>query len=250
MIKGWKMAHKQIATRQAILIIADHHVMVTWKRRNKNLYLRVDKEGQACVTAPWTATETFIRKFVAVRADWLNRQKKRQRESLLGHEWQYAEGEGFPLLGEKYILHIELISRAEPCRLALLSGHRLALYVHAGMHRHERAAVMKTGCKELLKRIVREQMPLCEAITGRRASRIDYRLMTSRWGSCNVLTARICLNLALVHYPVRVIRYIIMHELTHLHEPSHNARFHALMDRFCPDWREARQTLRDRAILS
>ena len=248
--EGWKMVYKQIANRQAVLTIADQPVLVTWKRRNKNLYLRVNKDGHACVTAPWAATEAFIRKFVIARVEWLNNQKKKQKESLLNHEWQYVDGERFPLLGHEYILHIETASRNELCRLILSSDRQLILHVHEEMSQCEKAAVMSAGCKELLKRIVREQMPLCEAITGRRASRIDYRYMTSRWGSCNVRTARICLNLALVHYPVSVIRYIIIHELTHLHEPSHNARFHTLMEKFCPEWREARRTLRNETILS
>jgi len=36
----------------------------------------------------------------------------------------------------------------------------------------------------------------------------------------------------------------VVHELCHLLEPSHNARFHALMDRYYPRWREARREAR------
>ena len=50
----------------------------------------------------------------------------------------------------------------------------------------------------------------------------------------------------LVHYDQRCLAYVLTHELCHLHEPSHNARFHALMDRFYPDWRTVRALLNGR----
>ena len=68
--------------------------------------------------------------------------------------------------------------------------------------------------------------------------------MTSRWGSCNVSTARITLSTHLVHHDPRCLTYVIIHELCHLYEPSHNERFHALMDGFCPDWRESSHVAR------
>ncbi len=237
--------------RQAVLTIAGQTITVIWKRRNKNIYLRVGADGRACVTAPWAASEEFIRRFVTARAEWLQRHQKQSRESLLRHTWRYVDGERFPLLGKPCTLQVQTVPATEPCYVTMQdTDGKMVLYVHADMGQKERAAIVWQACYELLARIVKEQLPLCEAIVGRRASRIDFRHMTSRWGSCNVRTARICLNMALVHYPVRVIRYIIMHELTHLHEPSHNARFHALMDRFCPEWRSSRKMLRDGWILN
>ena len=41
--------------------------------------------------------------------------------------------------------------------------------------------------------------------------------------------------------PPEVIDSVVVHELCHLLEPSHNSRFHELMDRYFPRWREARK---------
>lgn len=244
------MNYMRKSERQVVMNIAGQPVKVIWKRRNKNLYLRVQRDGQVCVTAPWAVSEEFICSFVTARADWLNSQKARQHKSLLRHEWQYADGELFPLLGERYVIHVALVPLTKPCKIELAQAGQgrtstMKLCIYTGMDAVARKNLVQSACREMLERIVQQQMPLCEAITGRRASRVDYRRMTSRWGSCNVRTARICLNLALIHYPVKVIRYIIIHELTHLHEPSHNARFHALMDKFCPEWRDCRKILRN-----
>ena len=60
------------------------------------------------------------------------------------------------------------------------------------------------------------------------------RKMKTHWGSCNTDAARIWLNLELVKKPVQCLEYILVHELVHLRERSHNERFLALMDLFMP----------------
>lgn len=72
-------------------------------------------------------------------------------------------------------------------------------------------------------------------------SEIQYRAMVSRWGVCNVKKRSICFSLYLLLLPEWCVEHIVVHELCHLLEPSHNARFHALMDKFFPRWREARK---------
>lgn len=83
-----------------------------------------------------------------------------------------------------------------------------------------------------------------EREVGAYAARWQPRAMTSRWGSCNPITARISINVRLAAYPPTCLEYIVAHELTHLLEPSHNKRFHTLLARVYPDERSARALLR------
>ena len=46
------------------------------------------------------------------------------------------------------------------------------------------------------------------------------------------------------------LEYIVVHELVHLIEASHNSRFKALMDHFYPDWRLCRKELHSLVISS
>lgn len=85
---------------------------------------------------------------------------------------------------------------------------------------------------------------LWEPVMGVRAGKIVYRNMTSRWGSCNPKTGRICLNIQLAKYPPECLEYVVVHELCHLLERGHGPRFKALMDTFLPDWRKRRAKLR------
>lgn len=73
---------------------------------------------------------------------------------------------------------------------------------------------------------------------------VSYKAMISRWGVCHVAKRSICLSLYLLLLPDWCVEHIVAHELCHLLEPSHNARFYALMDRYFPRWREARKETR------
>lgn len=79
---------------------------------------------------------------------------------------------------------------------------------------------------------------------GVRPSRIYYKPTISRWGQCDIRNRSICFSAYVLLLPEWCIEHIVVHELCHLLEPSHNARFHALMDRYFPRWREARRETR------
>ncbi len=83
-----------------------------------------------------------------------------------------------------------------------------------------------------------------EPIMGVKAGKLAYRNMTSRWGSCQPSTGRICINVRLALYPPECLEYVVVHELCHLLERGHGPRFHQLMDAFMPDWKQRRAKLR------
>ena len=67
--------------------------------------------------------------------------------------------------------------------------------------------------------------------------------MKTNWGSCSPSSRSIRLNTELGKKPRECLEYIIVHEMAHLLEPTHNGRFTALLDRFLPHWRYHRETL-------
>jgi predicted metal-dependent hydrolase len=74
-------------------------------------------------------------------------------------------------------------------------------------------------------------------------SRISIRNQRSRWGSCS-RAGHICLNWRLMLTPDWVRDYVLIHELMHLKRMDHSAKFWKLVEAACPEWREARQWLR------
>ena len=84
-----------------------------------------------------------------------------------------------------------------------------------------------------------------EPILGVKAGKLAYRNMSSRWGSCQPATGRICINVRLALYPPECLEYVVVHELCHLLVPGHGPAFKALLDGVMPDWRKRRAKLRD-----
>lgn len=98
--------------------------------------------------------------------------------------------------------------------------------------------------REVVQAFVPPLIAKWEPIMGVKAGKIAYRNMTSRWGSCQPSTGRICINVRLALYPPECLEYVVVHELCHLLERGHGSRFHALMDAFLPDWKAIRAKLR------
>jgi predicted metal-dependent hydrolase len=73
--------------------------------------------------------------------------------------------------------------------------------------------------------------------------RFYVQRMKTKWGSCNHHARTIRLNTDLAKKPPECLEYLIVHELVHILEPTHNARFIALMDHHMPKWRSHQQTL-------
>ncbi|MCL2826484.1 MAG: M48 family metallopeptidase [Eggerthellaceae bacterium] len=85
-----------------------------------------------------------------------------------------------------------------------------------------------------------------EPVIGVKAKSLVFRDMTSRWGSCNTKTARICINIRLANYPPECLEYVVVHELCHLLQRGHNAEFWGYVGMCIPDWKRRRAILRQR----
>ncbi len=97
---------------------------------------------------------------------------------------------------------------------------------------------------EALKRLQALVEPMVERhakVMGVQPSRLYYKPTISRWGQCNVRDRSIYISAYVLLLPEWCVEHVVVHELCHLLEPSHNARFHALMDKYFPRWREARR---------
>ena len=105
----------------------------------------------------------------------------------------------------------------------------------------------KAEAAEALQRLKALVEPLVERYSGEmgvKPAGISYKAMISRWGVCNVKARTVCFSAYLLLLPEWCVEHVVVHELCHLLEPSHNARFHALMDRYFPRWKEARRETR------
>ena len=219
--------------------LGDLTVTVT-RKAVKNLYLRIlPPDGRVCVTAPRSAPEDEVLRFIRARQPWI----ERHRAALLARTPEpggLVTGGRRPLWGRSLPLEV----REGPREGAAVERGALMLTVRPGADEERRAAVLKAFYRAELQRAVPEVLARYEQITGVRAGEWRLRDMRTRWGTCSVRDRRVWLALRLAEYPPECLEYVTAHELTHLLEPSHNARFWALMDGFFPAWRAVRRRLR------
>ena len=97
----------------------------------------------------------------------------------------------------------------------------------------------RTELKTLMDKLIKKWEP----ILGVKVKEFGVKKMKTKWGTCNSEVGRIWLNLELAKKPVHCIEYIVVHEMVHLLEKSHNKRFIALLDHYMPNWRMLKDEL-------
>ena len=111
------------------------------------------------------------------------------------------------------------------------------------MTTERRAELLEAWYRDQLREAVPPMKTDWERRMGVQAGRLFVQRMKTRWGSCNPTTRTIRLNTDLAKKPRECLEYILVHELVHLLEPTHNARFVTLMDQFLPGWTHRRNQL-------
>lgn len=208
------------------------------RKRIKNIHLRVYPEtGRVAVSAPARMPLAAVRDFVAAKLDWVRRQLERSRP----RRDVAAPNPCEPRLWGQACSLVVREGKGRPT--VALERDRLLLTVRPGTDNARRAAILDAWYGELLRREAEALVRRWEPVLGVRVARISVRRMTSRWGSCTPATGAIRLNRELVRHPPQLLEYLVVHELVHLLEASHNHNFQALMDHFLPPWRELRREL-------
>lgn len=230
-------------TAQQTIRLGNIDVTVTRKRVSR-VNLRVRRDGSVAVSAPARVPLAQVRAFVESREDWVRSARAQALARQAVRAQSLRDGGTTRLLGKTLALSVEkdLPSGSAP------HATRTAGTVVAHVPRDDAGpANVDLALQTLWRATLQEVLPpLFERYEGQmgvRCTGVLLRIMTSRWGSCNVRTGRITLNLELACHPASSAESVVAHELCHLLEPSHNARFHALMDGFCPWWRDAKAEL-------
>src|SRR5262249_41335488 len=121
--------------------------------------------------------------------------------------------------------------------------NRLLLHVRTGSSDAKRQEVVEDWYRQQVKSATLQLIQHWEPIIGVSVAGFYVQRMKTRWGSCNSQPRTIRLNTDLARKPRECLEYIVVHEMIHILEPTHNERFQMLMSRFMPDWQHRRQVL-------
>ena len=215
------------------------------KKDIKNMHLYVKPpNGNVTVSAPLTMSDEAIERFVRTKTSWIKKQIARFDNQPRQSEREYVSGETLYVWGKQYFLQTKYDSKNS----LVLSGDKAILTVRKESSAEQRENYVREWHRDILKVEIARLLPKWEKTTGLKAAAWQTKYMTTRWGTCNVKTGKIWLNLQLAKKTPQCLEYVILHELIHLTEKSHNERFVLLMDKYMPMWREIKTTLNGQTL--
>lgn len=208
----------------------------------KNLHLAVyPPDGRVRIATPLKIDDEAVRLFAVSKLAWIKKQRLKFENQERQSKREYVSGETHFFFGTRYRLHVIYHNAASKVEIKKKSV--IDLYVREGSSRDLRERVMIEWYRSELKKLIPAIIKKWEAVLGVSVSDWQVKWMKTKWGTCNVRDRRIWLNLELAKRPLRCLEYIVVHEMLHLIERTHNQVFIAHLDKHVPQWKNIRREL-------
>ena len=216
---------------QRVITVDDLIVTIKYRRKMKNIYLKVEKDAEVVVSAPPRTPNYIIKKLIQENVDEI----KLRRNNILMNGYtvkQYVTGEKHIIFGKEFVLEVRLGNK----NVVKLSDDKIILVIKD--KDQDREQIVMSYLRKVLYNKALEFINRYEKIMGVHAEQLRIKKMKTRWGTCNIEAKRIWINYELIKYPIECLEHIVVHELTHLLETNHTPRFYALLGKYYPNFRE------------
>jgi predicted metal-dependent hydrolase len=200
------------------------------RSRRKSFALIIQRDGSLVVRAPLRASDRQIRELVQKKEKWIIAKQEAARQTYATiRPREYVNGENFLYLGKSY-------------KLAIVDGNQPFLTFEDQFYLAKSAlpqadAVFKAWYTQQARQIISERAAWYAAQNGFVYQRVNITGARTRWGSCG---ARGSLNFTwrLVMAPLRVIDYVVVHEVAHLKHKNHSKAYWEEVKRLMPDYQQ------------
>jgi len=230
--------------RRRIALGADLFDYRLRRARRRSIGFQIDN-GELTVSAPRWVTLAEIEAAVVEKQHWIRTRIAEWHDWRRGrrlHELHFSDGSVLPYLGSH--LTLRLHANAGPTRLDdVTDPHELHLALPAQAGVQQVRDALQTWLQAQARRIFAERIVLLAAPLSTRPRGWTLSSARSQWGSCTH-DGRIRLNWRLIHFSLPVIDYVIAHELAHLTEMNHSARFWQTVGALLPAFESARAEIK------
>lgn len=182
----------------------------------------------------------LIRIFTIQKLTWIKQQQKKLREQCRETPREFIEKESHYLWGKRYLLETIVIDESPHVEL---THQKIQLYTRPKTTEAKKQQIIDDWYRELLKEAIQPLIDKWAPKMGVSVDKFYIQRMKTKWGSCTPSKNSIRINLELAKKPPECLEYIVVHEMVHLLEPSHNKRFIAFMNHYLPKWRSHREEL-------
>ncbi len=223
--------------------VVSYNVRRSAKRRT--LGLQIDTRGLR-VAAPPKARQSDIDKLIHANARWvLTKLKEWQRpEHQARRAWM--PGDALPLLGALRPLRIA------PGRAGLAKFDDALILT---VPQPDDEAALRTRLRDALKIEARAwfapRLAHYADLYGVALPALRLSQAATRWGSCardRDGAHRVSLNWRMIHFDARLIDYVVAHEIAHVKHMHHGPRFWGAVAKLYPDYVNARDEIKRRAL--
>ncbi|QQR83812.1 M48 family metallopeptidase [Candidatus Peregrinibacteria bacterium] len=221
-------------------------IQIKKSARAKHLRLSIDQAGQFKLTMPRFAVQLQAIQFLNRHASWIEKQQMRLvAQKSIHPDRTYQPGETFFYLGEP--LALTFFSGYRVTR-AQVRGDRLEVYSRDSADSLATKKAIESLYRRKAEEVIRDRLDYFNAFYGFPFKRVTFRNQKSRWGSCSA-QKNLNFNWRLIMAPIEVIDYVVVHELCHLRQMNHSARFWALVADQIHDYKHRRTWLKTHSYL-
>ncbi|MDR0623150.1 MAG: M48 family metallopeptidase [Treponema sp.] len=196
-------------------------------------------DGTVRISAPKSAGWEFIQSFAVSKIPWIEKHREKFRRNIKTKN-RFQDQEIHYVWGSAYKL--ELVERRGHPKITL-EENTLRLYIRPDTSKEQKQKILDNWYRELLRKAVPRFTQKWEPVIGVTVKAVFLRKMKSHWGSCNCRKQTIRLNTELAKKPPQCLEYVLVHEMIHIIEPSHNRNFYGLMNQYLPAWKLLRKKM-------
>ena len=213
------------------------------KKNIKNMHLQIKPpDGHVVISAPLSMDDKAIEVYARTNLSWIKKQIEKFQQQPRSAKRQYVSGETMYIWGKQY--YLSFVPDAQKNSFEI-QGDKVILSMRADSTVKQRENYVREQYRSLLKVEIERLLPKWEQITAPHCESWQTKYMVTRWGTCNTEKKKLWFNLQLAQKPIECLEYVILHELIHLRERTHNSTFIAYMDMYMKNWRAVRKELND-----
>lgn len=227
-----------MAKPSAKILQTEHFPAEVIRTRRRTAAINV-REGKVYVRVPLRFPEAAVREFLDIKSGWVIDKLTQQRQVQRANRRAFVTGERFTYLGDDCRL---VVMPGESDDTALEDGQLRVTYTGNLPDQNDIRERLIQWYRKRAAEVLSARADLFTPAVGAAPVKITIRTCKSRWGSCSA-AGRVMFNWKIIMAPQSVIDYLVVHELCHLLEPNHSARFWEQVGKVLPDYRVQRQWL-------
>lgn len=215
-------------------------------RKNiKNINLVVYRSsGRVRVSMPKHISANRVHEFISKRVEWIKKHLQILESRPKSTAPIYRSGETHYYFGKPCTLVIKTANQKPSIQI---EGEEILMTVRPGSDVVIREKVMREWYRKELKERIPAFIVKWEKSLGVKVIEWNVKKMRTRWGTCNTRAERIWLSLELAKKPIHFLDYVVLHEIAHLIERSHNARFRSLLSEKMSNWKDVELEMNKKA---